>query len=64
MGSGSFAFAGTGEPAVIYPVYYFVDMLQARKIGRKIEQRVSTRSTSIFACSMHDIRARARVIHS
>ena len=30
----------------------------------KIEQRVSTRSTSIFACSMHDIRARARVIHS
>ena len=40
--------------------YYFVDMLQARKI----EQRVSTRSTSIFACSMHDIRARPRVIHS
>ena len=36
-------------------------MLQARKI----EQRVSTRSMtrmSIFACSMHDIRARARVI--
>ena len=42
------------------PSTIFVDMLQARKT----EQRVSTRSMSIFACSMHDIRARARVIHS